>query len=387
MKIVIAPDSFKGSLSARQAAEAIWRGLARVWPEAEYLLFPVADGGEGTVETLNELSGGQLMEAEVLDPLGRTVTAVWGLLGDGRTAVVEAAASSGLTLLRPKERNPAMACTFGLGQLIGRTLEYPGVERLLVGLGGSATNDGGTGMLRALGVKFLDGQGQPVPSGGAGLELLESIDLSRLHNRLNQVEIVVASDVSNPLTGPDGASAVFGPQKGADPATVRRLDAALNRYAAIAREATGRAAADRPGAGAAGGLGAAFLFFTEAQFRPGVELVLAEGDFLNKATGATLIVTGEGRTDRQTAWGKAPAGVAALGREIGAPTVVLSGSLGEGWPELYSHDIAGLMSIAPGPISQDESMIRAGKLLEESAERLARLLSIKLTIKPIAETM
>lgn len=408
MKIVIAPDSFKGSLSARQAAEAMRRGLAQVWPEAEYILFPIADGGEGTVETLADLSGGRLMEAEVFDPLGRTVTAAWGLLGDGRTAVVETAASSGLTLLRPEERNPAAACTFGLGQLIGKALERPEVERLLVGLGGSATNDGGVGMLRALGLKFLDDQGRPLPPGGAGLERLETIDASGLHPRLKQmgerfssnpaemlehhhrhvgvkplrgqVEIVVACDVGNPLTGPDGASAVFGPQKGADPEMVRRLDAALSRYASKAKEITGRDAANRPGAGAAGGLGAAFLFFTGAEFRPGVELVLEEGDFLAKAAGADLIVTGEGRTDRQTAWGKAPAGVAALGRKIGAPTVILSGALGEGHRELYSRNIAGLMCFAPGPISLAESMAEAPRLLEEAAERLARLLSIQLRL-------
>ena len=378
MKIVIAPDSFKGSLSARQAAEAIRRGLTQVWPQADYRLFPVADGGEGTVETLVDLSGGRLMEAEVLDPLGRPVTAVWGLLGDGRTAVVETASSSGLTRLAPEELNPASACTFGLGQLICRALERPEVERLLVGLGGSATNDGGTGMLRALGVKFLDAQRNPLPPGGVKLEQLETIDATGLHPRLRQVRIVVACDVANPLTGPDGASAVFGPQKGADPAMVRQLDAALSRYSSKARAVTGRDAAVKPGAGAAGGLGAAFLFFTEAEFRPGVELVLKEGDFLNKAAGAALIVTGEGRTDRQTAWGKAPAGVAALGREIGAPTVILSGSLGEGWRELYSHNIAGLMCLTPGPISLTESMSRAEELLEESAERLARLLSIQM---------
>jgi len=378
MKIVIAPDSYKGSLSSRQAAEAIWRGLAKVWPEADYQLFPIADGGEGTVETMVDLSGGHLLEAKVRDPLGREIKAIWGILGDGRTAVVETAASSGLTLLSPKELDPASACTFGLGQLIQRALERPEIERILVGLGGSATNDGGAGMLRALGLKFLDAQGQPVPSGGVGLEQLESIDISGLHPRLKQVRIVLACDVSNPLTGPNGSSAVFGPQKGADSSMVQRLDSALSHYASKAKSITGRDVAELPGAGAAGGLGSAFMFFTDAEFRPGVELVLEDGDFLNKAAGAMLIVTGEGRSDQQTACGKAPVGVAALGQTLGVPTVILAGALGAGYQELYSQNIAGLMSIVPGPIRLTESMTEAAVLLEDAAERLARLLSIQL---------
>lgn len=382
MKIVIALDSFKGSLSSRQASEATRRGLAKMWPEADYQIFPIADGGEGLVEAMVSLSGGHLLEAKVLDPLGRPITASWGLLGDGRTAVIEAAASSGLTLLSPKELNPISACTFGLGQLIQKALEYPEVERILIGLGGSATNDGGAGMLRALGIKFLNSQMQAIPPGGGGLEHLDTIDVSGLHPRLNQVQIVVACDVSNPLTGPNGASAVFGPQKGANPDMVKRLDLALSHYASKAQAATGRDVAYLPGAGAAGGLGCAFMFFTAAEFRPGVELVLKEGDFLNKAAGAALIITGEGRSDIQTSWGKAPAGVAALGRTLGIPTIILSGALGNGYHDLYSHNIAGLMSIAPGPISLAESMDKAAVLLEDAAERLAHLLSIQLKTSP-----
>jgi glycerate kinase len=376
-KVVIAPDSFKGSLAAPAVAEAMRRGFCRVWPEAEYCLFPIADGGEGTVEALVNLSGGRLVEEDTLDPLGRPIRAAWGLLGDGRTAVVETAASSGLTRLTPEERNPALASTFGLGQMITHALARPEVERLLVGLGGSATNDGGAGMLTALGAEFLDEGGQAIPPGGLGLERLERIVATGLNPRLRHVQVVVASDVTNPLCGPEGASAVFGPQKGADPALVRRLDLALYRYAQKALEATGRDMAQHPGAGAAGGLGAAFLFFTEADCRPGVQLILEEGDFLTKAAGASLIVTGEGRSDCQTAWGKAPVGVAALGQKLGAPTVILSGSLGEGWQELYNHNIAALMSLSPGPMSLEDSMTNTPRLLEEAAERLARLLSIR----------
>ena len=378
MKIVIAPDSFKGSLSAAEAARAIRRGLVQVWPEAEYVIFPIADGGEGTVETLVGLSGGRLMSEEVTDPLGRPIKAAWGLLGDGRTAVVETAAAAGLTRLAPEERNPGLAGTFGLGSMIEKALNRPEVERLLIGLGGSATNDGGAGMLSALGLKFLDDGGRPIPPGGYGLEKLAAIDASALNPRLGQVRIVVASDVQNPLTGPNGASAVFGPQKGADGEMAERLDRALGRYAAKAEEVTGRKAAGLPGAGAAGGLGAAFLFFTEAEFRPGVELILEEGDFVGRAAGADLIVTGEGQSDSQTAWGKAPVGVAALGRKLGAPTVLLSGSLGPGCRQLYDHHIAAMMSLAPGPLSLDQAMSEADRLLEEAAERMARLIALSL---------
>ncbi|MDR1046007.1 MAG: glycerate kinase [Candidatus Adiutrix sp.] len=381
MKIVIAPDSFKGSLSAPEAAEAIRRGLAQVWPEADYCLFPVADGGEGTVEILVDLSGGDLRPEKVQDPLGRTVEAFWGLLGDGRTAVVETAAAAGLTRLENAERDPAVTSTFGLGQLIKKALARPAVERLLIGLGGSATNDGGVGMLSALGARFLDSSGRPIPPGGLGLLELAEIDLSGLDPRLKEVSLIVVGDVQNSLTGPEGASAVFGPQKGAGPDLVRRLDEALSHYARLATRATGRQAAARPGAGAAGGLGAAFLFFTEAEFRPGGQLVLEEGAFRQKAAGADLIVTGEGQSDYQTACGKAPVGVAALGHELGIPTVLLSGALGQGYQDLYRHHIAGMMSLAPGPLDLDRAMAEAPQLLEEAAVRLARLLSIQIKHK------
>ena len=377
MKIVIAPDSFKGSLSAPEAARAIKAGLARVWPEAEYCLFPVADGGEGTVAAMTALTNGQYFFEKVLDPLGREVEAAWGLLGDGRTAVVETASCSGLTLLGPEELNPAAASTYGLGQLINKILAHDSVKRLLVGLGGSATNDAGAGLLAALGAELLDRAGRPIPPGGLGLEELDRIEIRNLNSRLAEVEITVASDVQNPLTGPDGASAVFGPQKGAGPELAGRLDRALSRFADRARRATGRDMADRPGAGAAGGLGAAFLFFTRAGFRPGVEVVLEEGRFLEQAAGADLVITGEGRSDRQTAWGKAPAGVAALARRLGAPVALLSGALGEGYQELYHHNIAAMMSLAPGPLALQTAMAEAAPLLEEAAERLARLLSLK----------
>ncbi len=377
MRVVIAPDSFKGSLSAREAAEAVREGFLRVWPRAEYVLFPIADGGEGTVVTLVDLTGGTLREEDALDSFLRPVRAAWGLLGDGRTAVVETAAAAGLAGLAPAERDPARATSFGTGQLVARALEHPGVTRVVVGLGGSSTNDAGAGLMSALGARFLDAAGRPLPPGGLALADLADIDLARLHPGLDRAEIVVASDVTNPLTGPDGASHTFGPQKGADETMAALLDAALANFARVARRVTGREADTRPGAGAAGGLGAAFLFFTEARFQSGVQVVLEEGGFREKAAGADLIVTGEGQSDWQTAWGKAPVGVAAVGRELGAPVVLLSGSLGRGYEELYQHGIDGLASLAPGPLSLEKAMTEAGPLMVSAAERLARLLSLK----------
>ncbi len=378
MRVVSAPDSFKGSLSAKEAAEAVMRGLHRVWPQAEYVLFPIADGGEGTVATLVDLTGGVLCEEDVVDSFLRPIRAAWGLLGDGRVAVVETAAAAGLAALAPHERDPLKASSFGTGQLIIKALARPGVEKLIVGLGGSSTNDAGAGLLSALGARFLDRAGRELPPGGAALAELAGIDLSGLHPGLGRVEIVVASDVTNPLTGPDGASHTFGPQKGADDKMVALLDGALANFARVARAQTGREADTRPGAGAAGGLGAAFLFFTDAVFKSGVRVVLEEGGFRKKAAGAALIVTGEGQSDWQTAWGKAPVGVAEAGRELGAPVVLLSGSLGRGYEELYSHGIGGLASLAPGPLSLEKAMAEAGPLLTAAAERLGRLLNLNI---------
>ncbi|MDR0622557.1 MAG: glycerate kinase [Deltaproteobacteria bacterium] len=377
MKIVIAPDSFKGSLSAPAAAQAIQRGLARVWPDAEYVQFPIADGGEGTVEALVGLTGGRLVTETARGPLGDPVEASWGFLGDGRTAALEVASACGLTLLGREELDPARASTFGLGEQILGALSQ-GAKKLLIGLGGSATNDGGSGMLAALGVKFLDKNGRPLPPGGLALADLASIERGDDIGRLSDLPIVIASDVQNPLVGPNGASAVFGPQKGADPEMVEKLDLALARFAAVAKDTTGRDVTLSPGAGAAGGLGAAFMLFTEAVFGPGVEVVLNEGAFDGKAAGASLIVTGEGRSDGQTVWGKAPVGVAERGKRLGVPTVCLSASLGEGYQKMYEKNVSAIMAMPPGPMGLAEAMAQAAPLLEDAAERLAKLLSVKL---------
>jgi glycerate kinase len=377
MKIVIAPDSFKGSLSASQAAKAIKKGLLRVWDQADYQLFPLADGGEGTVECLVNLTGGQLVTQEAQDPLGRPISAAWGILGDGETAVIEVAAACGLTLLKPEELNPGKASSYGLGQQIRQALDR-GAKKLIVGLGGSSTNDAGAGMLQALGLKLLDSQGAPLDAGGLALSQLEKLDSTVITPLLSQLSIVVATDVQNPLVGPCGATAIFGPQKGASAELVAELDQALLRFAEVAGAHTGKNVASNPGAGAAGGLGAAFMLFTEAAFQPGVEVVLREGHFREKAQGACLIITGEGRSDEQTVWGKAPVGVAALGKELGIPTVCLSGSLGEGYQKMYSKDVAALMSMIPYPMDLAIAMAQAERLLEDAAERLAKLISVKI---------
>lgn len=381
MRILVAPDSFKGSVSAPEAAEAIARGIRAVFPAAEVVKLPIADGGEGTVDALVTATGGRTEARTVSGPLGEPVRARWGVLGDGATAVIEAAAASGLTLVPPARRDPRVTTTRGTGELVRAALDA-GLRRIVLGIGGSATNDGGAGLARALGARLLDADGRDLPEGGAALARLARIDLSGLEPRLAGVELLVACDVDNPLTGPRGASAVFGPQKGATPEAVRALDAALARYAEVARAATGRDVADRPGAGAAGGLGAGLLLFTPARLVPGVELVLEATGFDRLLERAALVFTGEGRTDRQTAMGKAPAGVAAAARRRGVPVICLSGALGEGAEEVLALGVDALLAIAPGPLTLEESMARAPALLEAAAARACRLVCVGAGLAP-----
>ncbi len=379
MKVLVAPDSYKGSLTANAVADAIERGVRAVFPDAEIVKVPVADGGEGTVDALIAAAGGRAVEAQVCGPLGAPVRARWGLLGDGRTAVIEMAAASGLPLVDADGRDPRIATTRGTGELLRAALDA-GVQRLIVGLGGSATNDGGAGMLRALGARLLDAGGRELPDGGAALAHLERIDLGDLDARLAQTEIWVACDVDNPLTGPRGATAVYGPQKGATPEMVRELDAALARYAQVARIASGRDVAGLPGAGAAGGLGAAFLYFTPARLRPGVELVLEAAAFDARARDADLVITGEGRTDHQTAMGKAPVGVAAAAKRRGIPVICLSGGLGDSADEVLAKGVDAVASASPAPMSLDEAMARGAALVEAGAARACRLVKLGATL-------
>ncbi len=375
MRIIVAPDSFKGSVSALGVAKAMERGIRAVFPEAEVIKVPIADGGEGTVEALVAATGGRLLHAGVRGPLGEPVRAHWGVSGDGATAFIEMASASGLPLVPKERRDPRITSTFGTGELMKAALDA-GLRKLVVGIGGSATNDGGTGMARALGVRFLDAEGRDLPEGGAALAGLVRIELSGLDPRLAEASILVACDVDNPLCGPRGASAVYGPQKGATPEMVAELDAALGVLARVATAATGHAIALSPGAGAAGGLGAGLLFFTPANLRPGVSIVLETTGFGALVQDADLVITGEGRTDFQTAMGKAPVGVAEVARRHGVPVVCLSGGLGEGADEVLALGIAALSSTVPQPMTLEACMDQGATLVEAAAARVCRLLGV-----------
>ena len=372
MKVVIAPDSYKGCLSALEVAKAMERGVLSVFPSAEVRKIPIADGGEGTVAALVTATNGQLRQAEVTDPLGNKISAHWGVLGDGRTAVIEMAAASGLPLVPKEKRDPRVTTTYGTGELIKAALA-DGLAKIIIGIGGSATNDGGTGMARALGVRFLDAAGQEVAAGGGSLAEICQIDTTGLDPRLKNTEIVVACDVDNPLCGTRGASAVFGPQKGATPEMVQQLDAGLAKYASCARQATGRDVAEKAGAGAAGGLGAGLMFFTPAQLKPGVEIVLDAVGFSDIVRDADFVITGEGRTDFQTAFGKAPVGVAKVAKTHGAPVFCISGGLGDGAEDVLAQGIDAVMSICDRPLSLEECMAAGAQLIEPAAARLSRI--------------
>lgn len=373
-RIVIAPDSFKESLDAPQVAAAIAAGIKRALPEAETIEVPLADGGEGLTSTLVAATAGRLMTATVTGPLGEPVTACWGLLGDGQTAVVEMAQASGLPLVPREKRNPLFTTTYGTGELIRHALDA-GCRRLVVGIGGSATNDGGAGMAQALGVRLLDSNGQDIPPGAVGLEQLDRIDIQNLDPRVKEAEIMVACDVDNPLCGPRGAAAVYGPQKGATPEMIPRLDTALARLADIIARDLGKQVRDLPGAGAAGGLGAGLVAFLGAVLRRGIELVMETVNLEGiLAEGADLVITGEGEINSQTAHGKVPVGVARLASKYGIPVVALVGSIGEGANTVFKHGIKGFMSIVPRPVTLSFCLENAADLLTDAAERLIRLL-------------
>lgn len=372
MKIILAPDSFKESLSAFEAAAAMASGVRRALPDAQCVLRPMADGGEGTVDALLAAHpGGERHESSVCGPDSQPVRAVWGWLGDG-IAVVEAAAAAGLELTTASGRDILRATTFGLGQQIRQALDA-GARRLILGLGGSATNDGGAGMLQALGARLLDGHGKDLVRGGAALAHLHRIDLSGFDPRLSEIDIQVACDVNNPLCGPHGASAIFGPQKGASPEQVRQLDAALAHFADISAQALGHDLRDQPGAGAAGGLGYAALAYLNAQFRPGVEVVAEACGLAAAVQGADLVVTGEGRMDAQTLHGKTPAGVARIARAAGVPVIGLAGSLGAGYQALYEIGVDAAFSVVDGPCTLAYAMTNAGQLMTDRTHDIIRL--------------
>jgi glycerate kinase len=376
MKIIIAPDSFKGSLSAGQAAVYIEEGIRRVIPSCAIDKIPIADGGEGTTEAMVAATGGKIVKASVCGPLMEDVEGFFGILGDGLTAVIETASAAGLTLVPPDKRNPMHTTTYGMGQLILKALDR-GCRKFIIGLGGSATVDGGTGLLCALGIKFLDQNGRAVPQGGGGLGKLNQIDLSSLDQRVKECEFLVACDVDNPLCGERGAAAVFGPQKGATPEMVEALDRNLQNYGDIIKKTTGRDVADAAGAGAAGGLGAGLMAFLNASLVPGVQVVLKAVGFSDRVKKADLVITGEGSIDRQTLYGKAPMGVARIARRFGVPVVAVAGTIKGDISPLYDEGFAAVVSICPGPITVEEAMERAGSLLADTAERIMRLVILR----------
>lgn len=375
MKIVIAPDSFKESLSALEAANAIERGFKSIFPHAQYKKMPMADGGEGTVQSLADATDGRIIECTVTGPLGEPVQSFFGLTGDGKTAVIEMAAASGLHLVSPEKRNPLLTSTRGTGELITAAVDT-GVQHIIIGIGGSATNDAGAGMIQALGGKLYDKTGMEIGPGGGALAELSAIDMSNLDPRLRDVHIEVACDVDNPLTGPRGASAIFGPQKGATPEMVQLLDRNLGHFADIVEHALGKPFRDIEGAGAAGGIGGSLLAFLSADLKRGIDIVLDAVNFEEEVKGADLVITGEGRIDSQTIYGKTPIGVAKAAKNHGIPVIGLAGSLSDDSQIVHDHGIDALFSIVPGVITLPDAFEKAALCMERTARNMAAIMKM-----------
>ncbi|KJR28056.1 glycerate kinase [Vibrio navarrensis] len=370
MKIVIAPDSYKESLTAMQVAIAIEKGFQQVLPDAQYIKLPMADGGEGTVQSLVDATGGTIIKHTVIGPLGHPVGGFFGLLGEGKTAVIEMAAASGLHLVTPEQRNPLITTSYGTGELIKAALDH-GVEHIIVGIGGSATNDGGIGMAQALGTKLLDAQGKALGYGGGELARLATIDCSDLDPRLAEVHIEVACDVDNPLCGEKGASAVFGPQKGATPEMVTILDENLAHYAAIIKQQLGKDVRDMAGAGAAGGMGAALLGLLDADLRPGIEIVMDAVRLDEIVTDADLVITGEGRIDNQTIHGKTPIGVARTAKKHGLPVIGIAGCLSADCGVVHEHGLDAVFAVVNSPVDLPTALAEAAENVELTARNVA----------------
>lgn len=374
-RYLCAPDSFKESLTAMEAARAMAQGIENADHDAEVRCLPMADGGEGTARALVDATGGSMRAVPVHDPLGRPVEGHFGLLADGTTAVVETAEASGLALLEAKERNPLIASSYGTGELMLAAVRS-GAKRIIVGLGGSATNDAGAGLLQALGVRLLDKNGNDLAHGGAALANLTTIDISTMDPALKNVAITAACDVTNPLTGPTGASAVFGPQKGASKDDVATLDAALAHFAQVIDSQLGVAVNDVPGAGAAGGIGAALKGFLNAELRPGIAIVIEQSGLDAAAQWADVVFTGEGSIDFQTKFGKTPAGVAETAKRHGKPVIAVAGHIGTGIDELHEVGIDAVFGIAPGAASLSELLADAAANVTRTTEQIVRTLQL-----------
>lgn len=374
MRFVIAPDSFKGSLTAKEVAIAIKAGISTVFPDADYELVPMADGGEGIVQALVAATNGQLVQISVHNPLNQLCTATYGLLGDGKTAVIEMAQASGIQYVDEQTHNPLVTTTYGTGELILDALNH-GISQIILGLGGSATNDGGAGMAQALGAHLLDANNQEIKPGGGNLDKLDHISTTCLDPRLANTKILIASDVTNPLTGKEGASTVFGLQKGATPAMIKKLDHNLHHYAAIIRRDLNQAVEFQPGAGAAGGLGAGVMAFTNYEMAHGIDLVIKYTHLKERVQNANFVFTGEGGIDFQTKFGKTPYGVAKVTKQVApnAPVIALSGNIGKGIDTLYDT-IDTVFATPTGAKPLAKAITDSPHDIAETAENVARLI-------------
>lgn len=378
MKIVIAPDSFKGSISAIDSCDVIGRAVLSVFNDAEIIKMPVADGGEGTVDSFIKALDCKAVTEKVTGPDGREVSARYAILSDN-TAVIEMAQASGLTLIEEDKRNPLYSTTYGTGQLIKSALDN-GCGKIIIGIGGSATNDGGAGMAQALGISFKDADGNELPFGGGGLSRLSSIDCSQRDKRLDECEIIAACDVTNPLCGPNGASYIYGPQKGADEKAVEALDKALRHYAEIVKSQVGADILDVPGSGAAGGLGGGLLAFCNAKIQKGIELILDTLRFDDAIASADLVITGEGRIDYQSSFGKVPVGVSKRCKNIGVPVIAVVGAKGDGAEAVYDQGINAILSIVDKPMALSDAVKNVNELLYSAVKNAMELIKIGMKI-------
>lgn len=373
-KYVVAPDSFKESMTAKEVCDAMEKGIKKADSAAEVIKVPMADGGEGTVNSLVDATHGQRVIVEVTGPLGNKISAYYGILGNGTTAVIEMAKASGLEIVEKKKRNPMITTTFGTGELIRDALDH-NVKEIIIGLGGSSTNDGGSGMAQTLGAKLLDQNNHQIPFGGGNLDKLDKIDISNLDSRLQDVKIILASDVTNPLIGKEGASRVFGLQKGATPEMVEKLENNLQHYAKIVKRDLNKDVASVSGAGAAGGLGAGLMAFTTCEMRQGVDLAIEVTKLEEKIRDTDYVFTGEGGTDFQTKFGKTPYGVAKLGKKYHKPVISLAGYLGEGIDSLYSEGFTAIFGIIPGACDLSTALKNGPSNVARTTENIVRLLN------------
>ncbi len=371
MKIVVAPDSFKGSLTAVEVSDAIGQGVREIFPEAEIVKIPMADGGDGTVQCLVNDTGGEILRKKVIGPLGDEVLASYGILGDKKTAVIEMAEASGLTLVPENKRNPLITTTYGTGQLIKAALDQ-GCRKMIIGIGGSATNDGGAGMLQALGVKLLDREGKEIGFGGGELKEVFRIDTKYLDNRLSETKVLIASDVSNPLCGPKGAARIYGPQKGATPEIIEELDKSLAHFAEIIKRDLNKDVKDIPGAGAAGGLGASLMAFLDAELRPGIKIIIEVVKLEQAIKDADLVITGEGKIDSQTIYGKAPIGVAKIAKKYNIPVVAVAAIISDDADIVHQYGIDTLIKISEPPMSLAEPKPKKVQLIKRCIKQFLK---------------